>query len=495
MTPDEHQEFQPETPEEKLGDSLWQVSAENKGSSSGGVDDTFALEQEVGSSNSAESLEDALNQALEEQHQNFEDLTAAPTLDLTEDEANSADLGDELIQVMTENEPAWFASSGESPAREVSGNERYPMPSEEVLSQLVGEEEQRAQAKTAAETSPVVEVVGSVTGSDLEQRVAELQRQEQALKQEIAALKATQVQLQEQTIEAQTAIGRLVQEGLKELQQRKQALQISVEQLERRQERIQNEMRTSFAGVSQDLAIRVKSFKDYLVGSLQDLALTAEQLELPKAVRVAPDRPAPASAPTQQKSSSSSTPAFAEQSFQEQTRKIRGLLDQYRNRPDYYGPAWYLRRTFEPIHAERVSNWFFTQGGRGAIRTMGSRLQNILVASASISILHSLYGDRLRALVLAESPERLGEWRRGLQDCLGITRSDFGPDRGVALFEDPEALAMKADRAVKDGLLPLVVIDETEEQVSLSLLQFPLWLAFAPNPQVPSSSSYSRGEW
>jgi hypothetical protein len=287
----------------------------------------------------------------------------------------------------------------------------------------------------------------------------------------------------------------LVQEGLKELQQRKQALQISVEQLERRQERIQNEMRTSFAGVSQDLAIRVKSFKDYLVGSLQDLALTAEQLELPKAVRVAPDRPAPASAPTQQKSSSSSTPAFAEQSFQEQTRKIRGLLDQYRNRPDYYGPAWYLRRTFEPIHAERVSNWFFTQGGRGAIRTMGSRLQNILVASASISILHSLYGDRLRALVLAESPERLGEWRRGLQDCLGITRSDFGPDRGVALFEDPEALAMKADRAVKDGLLPLVVIDETEEQVSLSLLQFPLWLAFAPNPQVPSSSSYSRGEW
>jgi hypothetical protein len=493
MTPDEHQEFQPETPEEKLRDPLWQVSTESK-DASGGVDDVSALAQDVGSSNSAESLEDALNQALEEQHQNFEDLAAAPTLDLTEDGTNSADLGDELIQVMTENEPAWFASAGESPAREGLGNERYPMPSEEVLNQLVEEEEQRAQAKTAAETSPVVEVVGSVTGSELEQRVAELQRQEQALKQEIAALKATQVQLQAQTIEAQTAIGRLVQEGLKELEQRKQALQISVEQLERRQERIRNEMRTSFAGVSQDLAIRVKSFKDYLVGSLQDLALTAEQLELPKAMKAAPDRPAPAAA-SPAPSAAAPTPAFAEQSFQDQTRKIRGLLDQYRNRPDYYGPAWYLRRTFEPIHAERVSNWFFTQGGRGAIRTMGSRLQNILVASASISILHSLYGDRLRTLVLADSPERLGEWRRGLQDCLGITRSDFGPDRGVALFEDPEALAMKADRAVKDGLLALVVIDETEEQVSLSLLQFPLWLAFAPNPQVSSSSSYGRGEW
>ncbi|UBF29510.1 DUF3086 domain-containing protein [Kovacikia minuta CCNUW1] len=337
--------------------------------------------------------------------------------------------------------------------------------------------------------------MGSVTTFELEQRVAELQRQEQALRQEIAALKATQTQLQEQTMDAQMAIGRLVQEGLKELEQRKQALQISVEQLERRQERIQNEMRTSFAGVSQDLAIRVKSFKDYLVGSLQDLALTAEQLELPKAVKAPPQRQAAPQETVQQSSPTSPSPKFAEQSFQEQTRKIRGLLDQYRNRPDYYGPAWHLRRTFEPIHAERVSNWFFTQGGRGAIRTMGSRLQNILVASASISILHSLYGDRLRTLILAESPERLGEWRRGLQDCLGITRSDFGPDRGVALFEDPEALAMKADRAVKDGLLAFVVIDETEEQVSLSLLQFPLWLAFAPNPQVSSSSSYSRGEW
>jgi hypothetical protein len=248
-------------------------------------------------------------------------------------------------------------------------------------------------------------------------------------------------------------------------------------------------MKTTFAGVSQDLAIRVQSFKDYLVGSLQDLALAAEQLELPKPSKQ-PSRPAAAS--DNETPQTSPTPKFSEQSFQEQTRKIRNLLDQYRNRPDYYGPPWHLRRTFEPIHAERVSNWFFTQGGRGAIRTMGSRLQNILVASATISILHTLYGDRLRALILAESPERLGEWRRGLQDCLGITRSDFGPERGVALFEDPELMAQKADRSLKDGLLPFIIMDETEEQISLSILQFPLWLAFAPNPQ--ASSPYPR-EW
>jgi hypothetical protein len=114
---------------------------------------------------------------------------------------------------------------------------------------------------------------------------------------------------------------------------------------------------------------------------------------------------------------------------------------------------------------------------------MGSRLQNILVASAGISILHQLYGDRVRTLILANTPERLGEWRRGLQDCLGIGRPDFGPDRGVVLFESPSALTQKADRLVKANQMPLIVIDDSEEQISLALLQFPLWLAFAPDPK------------
>lgn len=323
----------------------------------------------------------------------------------------------------------------------------------------------------------------------VERRIAELSQREQALQREIGELEATRNRLQQEIADAQTAIGRLVQDGLKELESRKQALQISVEQLERRQERVRNEMRTTFAGVSQDLAIRIQSFKDYLVGSLQDLALAAEQLELPKPSKQPEKTPVPAEKGGQQVS----TPQFGEQTFQEQTRRIRALLDQYRTRPDYYGPTWQLRRTFEPIHAERASSWFFTQGGRGAIRTMGSRLQNILVASATISILHSIYGDRLRTLVLADSPERLGEWRRGLQDCLGITRSDFGPERGVALFEDPELMAQKAERSQKDGMIPFIVMDETEEMVSLSVLQFPLWLAFAPNPQQPST--YREREW
>jgi hypothetical protein len=184
------------------------------------------------------------------------------------------------------------------------------------------------------------------------------------------------------------------------------------------------------------------------------------------------------------------TPKFAEQGFQEQARQIRKILDQYRTLPDYYGPPWQLRRTFEPVHAERVSNWLFTQGGRGAIKTMGSRLQNVLVASATISVLRTLYGDRLRTLIIANSPERLGEWRRGLQDCLGISRSDFGPERGIVLFEEASALVQKADRLLTQKQLPLVLIDETEDQINLSLLQFPLWLAFAPDPQQVSSYQY-----
>ncbi|MEA5616931.1 DUF3086 domain-containing protein [Cronbergia sp. UHCC 0137] len=312
------------------------------------------------------------------------------------------------------------------------------------------------------------------------QRVAELQQVEADLKVEISALQATYKTLQTQVNETQSALGKMVQEALVQLEQRKQTLQISVEQLERRQERIRQEMRTSFAGSSQDLAIRVQGFKDYLTGSLQDLALAAEQLQLVPAVK---EREKPTVKELQTAEPQPIKLQLSQQQFQDTTKQIRRLIDQYRNQPDYYGPAWQLRRTFEPIHAERVSNWFFNLGGRGALRTMGSRLQNILIGSTAISILHQLHGDRLRTLILANTPERLGEWRRGLQDCLGIGRPDFGPDRGVVLFEAPSALAQKADRLVKANQLPLIIIDDSEEQISLGLLQFPLWLAFAPDPK------------
>jgi hypothetical protein len=347
--------------------------------------------------------------------------------------------------------------------------------------------------------------------NELETRIAELRQQEKRLQQDIASLQASyNAMLQKQVAEAQMALGRVVQESLSELEQRKQKLQIAVEQLERRQERVRNDMKTSFAGASQDLAIRVQGFKDYLVGSLQDLATSAEQLQLTPPPEPEPRRggrsesredvrDARSEARSDSRSEARSgersaapsgtdealVPKFAESNLQEQTKRINKLLDQYRMMPDYYGQPWQLRRTFEPIHADRVSTWFFTQGGRGSLKSLGSRLQNILVASSVISVLRNLYGDRVRVLVLGDSPERLGEWRRGLQDCLGVSRGDFGADQGIVLFEAPEPLVQRAERLLKQKQLPIIIIDESEGYINLALLQFPLWLAFASDPMSP----------
>ncbi len=320
--------------------------------------------------------------------------------------------------------------------------------------------------------------------------ITDLQRQKERLQAEIEQLQAKKRQLSEEQLQpTQAKIDRMIELGLQELQERKQSLEVSIEQLERRRERIQREMRTTFAGASQELAVRVQGFKDYLVGSLQDLAAAAEQLQLTpeEAIVSEPTATEATPSPTPSPSASESSPFRSRNGrFQDEAQEIRRCLDQYRKRPDYYGPPWQLRRTFEPVHAERVSQWFFAQGGRGAVRSMGSRLQNILIAAAAISILRRLHGNRLQTMILAHTPERLGEWRRGLQDGLGISRADFGPDKGVTLFESPEALVQKADRVEQSGQLPLIVVDEAENQVSLSILQFPLWIAFAPDPSAPT---------
>ena len=334
---------------------------------------------------------------------------------------------------------------------------------------------------------------------ELTSQIAELEQQKATLQAEISNLKAQKEELlAKQTQEIAENLGRMVEEGTRELKERKNNLLVDVEKLERRRERIREEMRTNFAGASQDLAVRIQGFKEYLVGSLQDLATAAERLDLPQPEerkRPSQREARPSREPRRTRntspeaSSQPQQPQFTEQTFAEQNRRIRQLLEKYRTRPDYYGSPWQLRRTFEPIHAERVQEWFFEQGGRGAIKGMGSRLQNILVASAIVSVLYRLYSDRVRVLVLVDTPEKLGEWRRGLQDCLGVSRNDFGSNRGIVLFESADVLVQRAERLLKEKLLPIIIIDETEELVNLTLLKFPLWLAFAEQSQ-PKSSGY-----
>ncbi len=90
-------------------------------------------------------------------------------------------------------------------------------------------------AQSKPENTPLGSEIGTGNQSlyaEAEQRVAELQSAEVALKEEIAKLQASYKNLQAQVGETQTSLGRLVQESLVQLEQRKQALQISVEQLE-----------------------------------------------------------------------------------------------------------------------------------------------------------------------------------------------------------------------------------------------------------------------
>jgi hypothetical protein len=317
--------------------------------------------------------------------------------------------------------------------------------------------------------------------------IAQLKQQESQLQLELEQLKTTKTKiLQDQLDDLQSGIIRLAQADVARLEYQKNELQAAIAVLEKRKERLDKEMTSTYAGISQDVAVRVQGFKEYLVGSLQDLVASAEKLNL------VPPAPQPVAATAEKPPAAAAEPLqLSAQTFSEYKQRVEQLLERYRTLPDYYGPAWKLRRTFEQVHSDRVAKWFFEQSGRGAIRTMGTRLQNILVTSAAISVLKAVYGEKLRVLVLATSPERLGEWRRGFQDCLGLTREHFGSDKGIALFEDPEPLATKGDRLVKEELMPLVVIDESEELIAVDLLRFPLLIAFGGIPETRNTSMAS----
>ena len=267
--------------------------------------------------------------------------------------------------------------------------------------------------------------------------------------------------------------------ALTELQQQRTALLEEIRQLEARRGQIQKEIEASFAGQADGVARRLKGFQDYLVGALQDLAVAAEQVELvPQQVLVQPsplDQISVAAAPEP------STPVAAGL-FGPDEVLIRERLAGFGGQPDFYADPWQLRRSLDASGAALLDDWFLGQGGRGAQPSCGSRSRNALVAAAAIAILGELYGERFQTLVLASQPERLGEWRRGLQDCLGLSREDFGPSSGIVLFERADALVERADRLEERGELPFIVVDAGEPVLEIPILQFPLWLVFAAGP-------------
>ena len=269
-----------------------------------------------------------------------------------------------------------------------------------------------------------------------------------------------------------------------ELRKQRDVLQQEISELSSRRDQLQQEIQSSFAGQSDSIARRVKGFQDYLVGALQELAVSAEQMELvvqPLVVQPSPlDQAAAAEA---QAAAVAETPAPAPAGlFSNDEALIRDRLESFQGQADFYADPWKLRRSLETGGAALLEDWFLAQGGRGAQPSCGSRNRNALTTAAAISILGELYGERFQTLVLAGMPERLGEWRRGLQDCLGLSREDFGPSSGIVLFERADALIERADRLEERGELPFIVVDAAEPAVEVPILQFPVWLAFAGSP-------------
>ena len=274
--------------------------------------------------------------------------------------------------------------------------------------------------------------------------------------------------------------------ALKDLQQRRDALEAEIAEMSSRKQQLEAELKTSFAGQSDAIARRVKGFQDYLGGALQDLVQSVESLELvvqPMVVQPSPlDQQASSNTSIPEADAAHAAPAAVADTFRPDEELIRGSLQRFLQQPDVYADPWNLRRSVDAKDIALLEDWFFNQGGRGAQPSRGTRPRNILASAALIAIIGELYGDQFQCLVLAGGPERLGEWRRGLQDALGLGREDFGPSSGIVLFERPEALVERADRLEDRGEVPLILIDAAERSVDIPVLQFPLWLAFAAGP-------------
>ncbi len=279
-----------------------------------------------------------------------------------------------------------------------------------------------------------------------------------------------------------TALEELITLASKELSQRKEQLNNEIIDLNNRKLKIENEFKANFSGQSDEIARKVKGFQDYLTGALQDLAQSAEQLELVVQPMIVKPSPLDKEETIISENTQTSPIPIAE-TFKPDEELIKECLDQFLSQPDFYAEPWKFRRSLNQKDINILSDWFFNQGGRGAQPSMGTRSKNIILSAGLISILGELYGDRFQTLVLASQPERLGEWRRGLQDALGLNREDFGPNSGIVLFERSDALVERADRLESHNEVPMILIDSGEGNVGIPVLQFPLWLAFAATPE------------
>ena len=270
--------------------------------------------------------------------------------------------------------------------------------------------------------------------------------------------------------------------ALQDLKTQREDLLKEIKDLNIRKEKLEEDIKKSFSGQSDIIARRVKGFQDFLLGALQDLAKSTEQMELIKQTVVLQPSPLDEKQALEITAVNNQISPPIADIFRPDEDVINQCLEVFLQQPDFYAEPWKLRRSLELKDIDLLRDWFFSMGGRGAQPSLGSRSKNVLLGAGLISILGELYGDRFQTLVLANQPERLGEWRRGLQDALGLNREDFGPNSGIVLFERAEGLIERADRLEERNEVPLIIVDSAERYIDIQVLQFPLWLAFAPGP-------------
>ena len=259
---------------------------------------------------------------------------------------------------------------------------------------------------------------------------------------------------------------------------RKDYLVKEIKELVTKKNEIEKDIESNFKGQSDNIAKRVKGFQEYLTGALQNLSQNVDKLELVSQPIIV--KPSPLDEKKQINSTNNvvNVPALSE-TFKPDEEIIKSCFTSFKQQPDFYAEPWKLRRSLDSTDIEIMDDWFFNMGGRGSLESRGSRQKNALLSAALIAILGELYGDQFQTLILASQPERLGEWRRILQDSLGLTRDDFGPNSGIVRFERPEGVIERADRLEANEELPFIIIDAAETSVEIPILQFPLWVAFA----------------
>jgi len=267
-------------------------------------------------------------------------------------------------------------------------------------------------------------------------------------------------------------------EIFRDLLTKKDSLVEEIKDLKTKKNELEIDIETNFKGQSDNIAKRVRGFQEYLTGALQNLAQNVEKLELVSQPIIV--KPSPLDEKKEEDISNNvvNVPALSE-TFKPDEQIIKNCFSNFTKQPDFYAEPWKLRRSLDASDIELMDDWFFNMGGRGSLESRGSRQKNALFSAGLISILGELYGDQFQTLILASQPERLGEWRRILQDSLGLTRDDFGPNSGIVLFERADGVIERADRLEANQELPFIIIDAAETSVEIPILQFPLWLAFS----------------